>query len=128
MSTITFEQAVERVKAEVDGRPDFVYTPIGDSEFGKTCVYFTDDGQPSCLVGAAFAPELTEADVILNHNEDGISTLIDNGILSATTKARDFLESVQANQDGGSPWGLALQYALESIDDDDYAGDDDLPA
>ena len=118
--TITFDEAVARVSAVVSERPDFIYKTKETGDHAYTCVYFEGDGTPSCLIGVAFAEELNEVDVIDGHNDDGIDKIIDNGLLSATDKAKDFLSSVQCNQDAGSSWSISLRAALEGVDEDDY--------
>lgn len=99
----------------IEGREDYVYqNPDPDPEHPDTC-YNHWNGEPSCLIGHAIAA-------------DGIDLVGEVGAeLDAAGAVRDAYRRWEENavrlwtkaqfrQDSGTPWGKAVQYAIESIE------------
>lgn len=120
---ITYEIARERIEAVASERPDYVNAVPRFAEDGETvidyapCIYFNEDGSPSCIVGTALAVELVEAGINCgtSTNEGGIYTLIQSGI-RLTPRAAYFLQAVQGAQDEGATWREAFTRGVEKTD------------
>lgn len=119
---ITFEIARDRIKAVAEERPDYVNAvPSIDEETEEPsdrfeeCFYFNEDGSPSCIVGTAFAVELTERDVHAGAvaNKTGIIGLVWGHKLALTPRAAYFLQIVQEEQDEGATWSATFENAVE---------------
>lgn len=113
MTTIDYATAKARIEAVAKARPEHT-----TGAPGKTCHYFEPDGSPSCIVGAAFEPELRAAGVGPDHeiNDEGVYALVEGDILDLTVKARYFLEAAQGAQDLGDVWLSAFEEAVERYD------------
>ena len=134
MSTPTllrFADVVERAKKAAQGREDYVnltyYTreeavDAGDLELEGTeldCHYLEPDNSPSCIVGAAFYPEIIDAGITFDSsvNTTGVGTLFQEALwdrFQLTHRAFAFLFRLQTEQDTGRPWGEAIQTAEEA--------------
>ncbi len=134
MSTATllrYADVVERAKQAAQGREDYVnltyYTreeavDAGDLELEgseKDCHYLEPDNSPSCIVGAAFYPEIIDAGITFDSrvNTTGVGTLFSEALwdrFQLTNRAYAFLYRLQTEQDTGYPWGLAIQTAEEA--------------
>lgn len=123
MSVITFDTAYARVKAVADERPDHT---TGSDDFAN-CHYFEEDGSPSCLVGMAFADVLYAGGVDQDShlNDEGVGSLVENGVLPLTQKAYYFLSSAQSTQDNGGVWRDATDSAFRYVEENDF--DDSAP-
>jgi hypothetical protein len=101
--------------------PEYVYQNIGtDRGKGNGCFYVVD-GQPSCLVGQIAyrmgasvewlnQMETSEAAVLCGYTPNWFQgNLPDNPYFTVSRNTAMALNSAQAAQDGGSPWGVALE-------------------
>ncbi len=98
-------------EAAAEGNPDLV-----GSE--KDCHYLEPDNSPSCIVGAAFYPEIIDAGITFGSrvNTTDVGTLFQEALwtrFQLTHRAFAFLYRLQAEQDTGSPWGEAIATAEE---------------
>ena len=141
MSTATllrFADVVERAKQAAQGREDYVNAapypedhPLvleGEADAGDTpeCRYLENDNSPSCIVGAAFHAEIRDVGISADHplNVTGVGSLFQEALwdrYQLTHRAYHFLATLQNHQDGGKPWGEAIQLAEEAST---YYGDD----
>jgi len=110
---ITAEQFTTALEAAVEARgADYVYP--ADTESGIRACYYRDGDEPLCLVGDALSRILTpEQFVQYVPNRVGPSYqplasgllrdkfVVDSDVIWA-------VDSAQAAQDGGAPWGKAL--------------------
>lgn len=98
-----------------------------EKEISAGCLYvhLSESGElsPGCLVGTALIkggiPMQTFLDLDINVDTDSnaaISTLVSHGHLRATAAAMSFLGCVQAEQDAGNEWGVALQNAHDATE------------
>lgn len=110
--TITLTEAQHRLHTIVESEGKIVR-----GGRGVNCRYFNDDMTPSCLVGTAFASELTEAGVTPadSSNEDNVQGLVDHGLIAIEPLALDYLTWAQDSQDSGNPWRTAVQAADEYL-------------
>lgn len=104
---ITLEDARAAVIPIANANPDFVYEPQSHS-----CLYFTEDGAPSCIIGHAFADELQAAGIgwASEYNDTGFRML---GLAynRFTESAVSWLSTVQMAQDTGYTWEEAVEKA-----------------
>lgn len=111
--TVTLADAKERIRKFAEEKPEFVYerptVRISDGSAVAMCRYFTEDGEPSCIVGHAFADELRQ---IGGWVEGRSAYSVFSSDIDADRAAANFLADVQVQQDTGVPWGAAYQYAL----------------
>ncbi len=134
MSTATllrYDDVVARAKKAAEGREDYVnltYVSEEDPDFSgdpedvgsaKECRYLEPDNSPSCIVGAAFHPEILEAKITFDSsvNTTGVGTLFQEALwdrFQLTQRAYSFLSRLQTEQDTGRPWGEALDTAEEA--------------
>ena len=134
MSTATllrYADVVERAKQAAQGREDYVnlayYTEedpdySGDPDdlgYKKDCRYLEPDLSPSCIVGAAFYPEIIDAGITFDSsvNTTGVGTLFQEALwdrFQLTHRAFAFLSRLQTEQDTGRPWGEAIATAEEA--------------
>jgi hypothetical protein len=119
MITLTYEQAVADLQAVVEGREDFVYTPLQlavhvDTPF-PICAYFDPEtAAPSCGIGHVLARHgLTYDDLGYLNIETNVENLVDEEVLSADERTVELLSAFQSFQDVGTPWGKALAGALD---------------
>ncbi len=134
MSTATllrYADVVERAKQAAQGREDYVnvtyYTEEeadaeGDPDLVGSeldCRYLEPDLSPSCIVGAAFYPEIIDAGITFDSgvNTRGVGTLFQEVLwdrFHLTPRAYAFLSRLQTEQDTGRPWGEAIDTAEEA--------------
>ena len=140
---LTLEETVEGVRKIVEADPDFYYpqqneedprckctlidqeeTESGWEEHDpsdcpwhidddNTCLYVKDGtNQPACVVGHYFAKELGFTD-LWKWETKSPQRVLDGHDYEVEPRAQRFLNSIQSNQDHGSPWYLAMEDALE---------------
>lgn len=111
MKTITLTEAQHRLHTIAESEGNVVRG--GEN---VSCMYFSPDGVPSCLVGRAFEAELRELGVEYGNwlNEDNVLVLRDNG-LSIEDDALEYLTDAQSAQDSGDTWSQAVAKADEHI-------------
>jgi hypothetical protein len=113
---LTGEAAVMMLRKVVfEKGADFVYP---QAQMGQSCVNFTDDGNPSCIVGHVLADlgltyfQAMEAKIvdsgvfIVSHALDGM-----NFPWEISVPARKVLATAQNFQDAGYTWGDSLAKA-----------------
>lgn len=112
--TITFAEARHRLQTIVESQGDVVR----GGEY-VTCSYFNHDGTPQCLVGEAFAAELTQAGVQFGSesNKYGVTELSDEGLIEIEELAVTYLDAAQSQQDLGANWAAAVMYAETVVHD-----------
>lgn len=117
-------QTLEEIVAETG--PDFVYQWRNDGGIGSSCTYADSEGEPSCIVGRVIAkldPELFKAVAEAEERKGSswsVSAFPDDefgtkvcGVptLPASDEVRRILRAAQSTQDGGRPYGEALENA-----------------
>jgi hypothetical protein len=118
-TTLTLEQVVADLRQIAHDQPDHVCPYLGsETDRTMTCAYFAE-GQPSCIVGHILARHgITQDDLgPLNHGAD-VSDLVMNEIIDIDLWTEDLLLVAQQEQDAGSPWGRAVQEALNRLDEE----------
>lgn len=125
MRQFTYEDVVLSLKEIIHGKEDYVYeqTPPFEWAGDPQCSYFDYEGRPSCVVGHFFAREgLLTAESPLRATLEGdnvanaVFVLEERGIATFTERATNALRIAQFNQDGGKPWGYALQAVIDEND------------
>lgn len=114
---ITAEQLMAKARELAAASPDFIYEPGREAvneEFN--CKYMPDEIQPGCLFGQALTALGVE--LIPEFEGVGVSDLLRRvqghpEPVSSQPKVWDWLDTAQARQDGGEPWGMAIQAADE---------------
>lgn len=118
---LTPEVAISLMEKAVEKRgANYVYQQVKKKDaYGwenEACVY-EHKGAPSCLVGEV----LHEAGVTLSAlkrfdktDTGGITSLVDDGVLSIPKVTAQVLGVAQEAQDGGETWGGALRRAKVS--------------
>lgn len=114
---ISLDEARARVKAAIAGREDYVYPRSLSAGGDGRCVYFEDDGAPSCLVGQAFADELRKVDPANDFNHEGVAELAVGFPDLFDKKTVQYLQLVQDKQDTGWPWKAAVENAEGAVPD-----------
>lgn len=130
---ITYEDAVLLLKQIVADRgEDWVYPDFsecrecsdlrreGEDAYcswhtSEGCRYFTEQGQPACIVGEFFSRTLQPEDLNRFHLEG--RTVIDALQflpMEVDEQTRSLLLTAQQSQDTGHTWGNALTRAIES--------------
>lgn len=126
-TALTYEDAKARLGKLAAERPDFVYERVlvplvvdedGDDERGgyEECRYFDIAGQPSCIVGHAYAAELREL-LATGEPVEGASASPLLASLGADRRAQMLADRVQGLQDRGTPWGEAFATAVAWVED-----------
>lgn len=136
----TYEEVLADLRAIVQGREDYVYVPafgkVDPNPWDNTCTYTTQDGAPSCIVGHVIAVEFPDLLPAIRKEEwyyvdradpedtehepltEGVGSL--SQTFSVTIdwepKALALLSYVQSQQDVGTPWGEALEKAIETTE------------
>lgn len=109
ISTSELEAEVRAVAAE---HPDFVYEmPLIDG-VNNGCVYFDEDGSPSCLIGQGLARLGFNAEDFSHDGNNGmaIDDLLSHWNLASLSESR-WLSDVQMIQDDGENWSYAVRAA-----------------
>lgn len=115
-------QAVAMLRKVVYGREDYVYVRPSNAPY---CVNFTDEGQPSCVVGHVLAElgltfevaELLEikGNIAIRSAAGKVNKCPDFG-WALTEAAVQVLAAAQLVQDDGRTWGEALGRAEACAD------------
>lgn len=115
---ITTADLVAAVRAAAAESPDRVYGADTDGVAGS-CVYFSLDGCPSCLIGQGLARLGVTLDDVGEYNQSTeILTLAEELFRSDLMDARnlDWLSMAQQVQDQGeTPWGDCVTAADEHV-------------
>lgn len=132
---ITYEDAVLLLKQIVadrgedwvyppfDGCPVCSYLPHDDDDevrycswhMSEGCRYFTDDGQPACIVGEFFSRTLKPEEYNSIYLEGRIASEAINYLpLEVDDRTRRLLSIAQQRQDEGIPWGESLTRAIDA--------------
>lgn len=130
---ITYEDAVLLLKQIVADRgEDWVYPDFNDCQecadrqedgdgyycswhMNEGCRYFTEEGQPACIVGEFFSRTLHPDDLNRFHLEG--RTVIDALQylpMEVDEQTRSLLLTAQQSQDTGHSWGNALTRAIDA--------------
>lgn len=119
MSTrITLAESRHRLRTLAESRGDTVAGGLG-----RGCMYFSNPGVPSCIVGTAFAAELLAAGVNYGNpaNDVSVEGLIDctqiASPLDIEPDAVTYLMAAQETQDNGLSWSAAVGNAEALIDE-----------
>lgn len=86
------------------------------------CRYFSDDGEPACLVGyviheAIDHSQLNMMDIEAQQALDALKILNNWGVLSVDERTAELLYKAQQLQDSGVSWGQAVSQAMQEIPD-----------
>jgi hypothetical protein len=111
---ITYDEAKTALKEVVAGNEDFVY-----QQTNVSCTY-VQDGKPDCGIGHVlikhfgFTPEwfMDDSGASYARNMKGIKTLVEIENISIAPRALTLLSVFQREQDAFTPWGDALQRAV----------------
>lgn len=140
MIELTFDKAVQYLKEAVELKgEDHVYEQVpvtwagddADELTGPSCVY-AKDGQPDCIVGHVFAKagvpiedmtwvygakQESSRQTKYSHGDafEVLDRLEFHGVLKADGNTKRLLTIVQREQDDGTPWGEALDFALSDL-------------
>lgn len=122
-SPLTLDRAKQlAAEAVAEMGAEYVYTnPYGvradgvASDVDIECYYVHGD-VPGCIVGHILYRHDEEMFDQLNSQYEGedVAALPEEWF---TQGVQDFLQVVQARQDNGTPWGVALEYALTVLDE-----------
>ena len=113
----TLEDLRREVLSIADERPDFVYTAQKEREglgIGASCSYtgaimFSTEGE-ACIFGQALTRLGVPQDDLMGHSINVASLLYDEFELDEyNIDYADALNRVQQSQDGGVPWGKAVE-------------------
>ena len=142
---ITAEQAVELLERAVRERGTMWVDPVYavehradfdmDSETSMGCIYFKPPksdvpkpyraalwhfgvNDPVCLIGLALSYVGLTADAVKGHQKEVVGMLYQDGLLPEMDKdALIIFSEAQHVQDGGAPWGVALDRARKMLED-----------
>ncbi len=131
MLTITYQDALAALRAAVAEKgEDYVYEKVGADDGINSCVYKTENNEPSCIVGNALvrlgvpirslpSPRglQTNAKALLGYTAYYSRPAL-RGV-RATVFAANLFDSVQVLQDEGMPWGEAVEQGALEIPDGD---------
>lgn len=102
----TIEQVIAEVRRLADEKPDFVYPrPPGGS-----CKYTPDNEQPGCIFGQALSA-LGWRFALPEIEGHGIAGALQRLNIDTPPRQTRWCAEVQIAQDGGQPWGEAVQLA-----------------
>lgn len=108
---ITYDQVVGEIREIIaDKGEDYIYPKVrcaGDGE-GLICQYF-DKGEPSCIIGHWLTKHDVRSTALEGDNAGAVVPLL---VPEIAGKACTFLDYLQAKQDSGLTWGIALEDAL----------------
>lgn len=123
---IGYEQARDLLELAVAERgTDYIYQKPQVSsddcdDLFSTCAYFTQGGQPSCMVGDMLSrlgvtkETLDEAEGE-NNNLVGVVALWYTGLIECDWPTLVLLWKAQQYQDEEEPWGISLKSALAAV-------------
>lgn len=109
--TLTYERAKELLLQVIEGREDYVYQNPG---LPDTC-YNHWNGEPSCLIGHAIAADGIDLVGEVDAEFDAAGA-VQSAYGQWEENAVRLWMRAQTYQDGGVPWGEAVQYAIEIIE------------
>lgn len=97
---------------------DHVYKPFPQmnelfNREEEVCLYFSPEGQPSCIVGHVFSYLGYGPNILIEGKT--ASAAIDTLGIDADPDAVAILEATQSAQDIGKAWGVALADAKDSV-------------
>lgn len=120
--SLTFEEAEALLRRALGAKgADYVYEQVYMPLYEeKGCVYFTDDGCPSCKIGHVLHYKgVTREDLEETGSNSGtdVGNLVADGLLVIDLRTEALLSLVQEHQDQGMPWGEALEQALAGVDE-----------
>lgn len=131
MIQVTLENAVKWTSEAVKGREDFTYGNgscvyiegvTGHWDEGEEYMWDLSCAKPSCLVGEALITHggLPMMDILTDsfNNTDAmhlLEKLQEEGKLTFTQEAAEFLLRAQDRQDQGWTWGDSLAYAKQAL-------------
>ena len=79
------------------------------------CRYFTEEGQPACIVGEFFSRTVPSDDIGRFYIEGRIASEAINYLpLEVDARTRRLLSTAQQRQDEGMPWGESLTRAIDA--------------
>lgn len=113
MEELTLERAIELAREAVAEKgADYVYTnPLADEDYvGPVCLYAHGD-ECGCIVGNIYRRHGASIDQVRKLDKLGAVSAIPNEVFPRTEQADKFLRMVQRLQDGGRPWGEAVERA-----------------
>lgn len=125
MTIVLTEQVVlDTLREIVAEKPDYVYAGPKDASGMAHCAYSAPDGSPSCLVGHLFARLIPEQFAQIHDEEwsgsdfyptDDASGVVGSmeGVEFDRGSTASLLDTAQLAQDGGKPWGQALEHAVK---------------
>jgi hypothetical protein len=125
MINLNYDEAKRLVELEIAKEgSDYVYLHTEEMAGGRvlSCLNVEmDEGghiYGSCLVGRALIEAGVDKQALHENADADIVTLNELGIVGLTRKARHFLNHLQFEQDGGMPWGYALEIAVRRSNTD----------
>lgn len=102
-------QAIREVVAE---NPDEIYEkPVREGDLNSLCVYFDDEGNPSCLIGQGLARCGMTYTILDNLNAEAVDELFDEGVINEGAIPREWFTILQDMQDMQHSWGASLEEA-----------------
>lgn len=116
MQEYTYEEVLQSLKEIVHAKGEnYIYPRAKDG-----CVYFEDDGQPSCLIGHfMYEQRLVTYDDAPNYEEqnaeNAAAIMEANEIARFDERAILLMQAAQENQDWGRPWGASLAMAVDRV-------------
>lgn len=124
---LTYERALQALQRVVKGREDYVYPDSLKQQVPDrtvpVCMYFLDDQEPGCIIGAALADlGYTREDLSPYEGKSARQVLAGLGI-DYDAKAARLFEVAQGEQDSGRAWGGALAFALGDVKESQRTGE-----
>jgi hypothetical protein len=85
---------------------------------GNVCRYFTDDGEPACIVGALVADCGYQAFDVDTYEAENADTLLKHIDLDLEDWHIELLNEMQRKQDKGDSWGMVLDWMKKHAEGD----------
>ena len=87
-------------------------------ESSNGCVYFTEDNEPSCILGHALEAELRALGVDYTHpgNQEAITSYWFRDALKLPAFVAEYLAAAQGEQDSGYSWAQAVRRAETELE------------
>lgn len=115
---MTLDRAIELAREAVAEKGfDYVYAnPLwGDSSYNGAACCYELDGACSCVVGDVVYRAGGSLDLLRQMDKFGGFLDVPQDLVPRTDDANWFLRTLQSEQDCGTPWGVALEVALEEV-------------